>query len=118
MKGSIFTNTTLKFAANTSEDIHTLCRQMGNCDSSFIAGLPRFLFAYYGPNMEKPLKVRFPHTAFDRMPRMSDAEYAELRDMSRKNYGYSQVQENAPPEDHASEDPPSALLRRRTTKKW
>ena len=60
IRDSIYTNTTLKFIAHTSADIHNLCRNMGKTEPDFITTLNQYEFAYFGPNMEKAIKVKLP----------------------------------------------------------
>jgi hypothetical protein len=89
VKGSIYTNTTLKFTAKTSEDIYALCRSMGQTEHEFISTLNRFEFAYFGADMDTAIKVKFPLVEFDKMPQMTKEQYDELRGANRLQYAYT-----------------------------
>jgi aspartyl protease family protein len=88
VKDSILTNTTLKFAANTSAEVHTLARSMGNTDAEFLSGLPLYEFAYHGPGLDTAIRVKFPLVDFDKMPKMTAEQYAVLRDTNSRRYSY------------------------------
>jgi hypothetical protein len=96
VRGSIYTNATLKFAARTSEDIYALCRSMGRTEQDFIQTLPQYEFAYFGPDMDTAIKVKFPLVEFDKMPRMSEQQYQELRAANRERYSYVRSAQNRP----------------------
>jgi hypothetical protein len=105
VRDSMYTNCILKFAARTSADIHNLSRSMGDVD--FLGTLKRYEFAYFGPNLEKSIKVKFPLVEFNHMPKMANEQYYELRRMSRDRYGYTpeaEEQEQSEP-DPQPEDP-------------
>jgi hypothetical protein len=91
VRGSIYTNATLKFAANTSEDILALCRSMGRTTHDFVQTLPQYEFAYFGPSMTEAIKVKFPLVEFDKMPRMAESQYQQMRDENRRKYGYKRT---------------------------
>lgn len=92
VRGSIYTNTTLKFTAETHEDINALSRSMGNCKTDFLSKIPLYQFAYYGPNMPEAIKVEFPLVAFKTWQKMSREEYAMIRDDNRRAYAYDPAQ--------------------------
>jgi hypothetical protein len=57
-------------------------------DPEFLSTLNRFEFAYYGPDMDKAIKVKFPLVEFDKMPQMTEAQYDEMRAENRRKYAY------------------------------
>jgi hypothetical protein len=87
LRNAVFTNCAYKFAAHTNGEIHELARSMATVPD-FIHSLGKHEFAYIGPDMESAGKLKFPLVEFDTMPRMSDAQYAELRQRNRERYGY------------------------------
>lgn len=89
VRHSMYTNMAIKMVANTSADIHNLCRSMGTTDPDFITTLGRFEFAFFGPNMRSAMKVKLPFVDFERAPQMSREEYSALRTMNRRAYAYS-----------------------------
>jgi hypothetical protein len=88
VRGSIYTNTALKFAARTTEDITHLCGSMGLTEPDFVRTLPKYEFAYFGLDMDKAIKAKFPLVEIDRYPRMSDIQYQQLRADNRAKYNY------------------------------
>jgi hypothetical protein len=88
VRGSIYTNTALKFSARSSEDIYALCRSMGNIKAEVLQSLPRFEFAYFGPDMDQAIRVKFPLVEFGKMPQMSSAQYEQIREENRQKYAY------------------------------
>jgi hypothetical protein len=105
VKDSILTNTALKFVANTSAGIADLARAMGNTDTDFLTGLPLYEFAYYGPGMSAPIKVKFPLVDFGKEPKMSTEQYRDLRVANSKRYADGEPPPPpAPPEPEENRD--------------
>jgi hypothetical protein len=106
VRGSIYTNTALKFAAHTSEDIHALCRSMGTTTTDFIGTLAQYEFAFFGPGSDRAMRTKLPLVEFDKMPRMTDDQYREMRANNRKRYHYVRQQQPAPSAPNAPPKPP------------
>jgi len=98
VRGSIYTNTLLKFTAKTNSDINALCRSMGKTEPSFITTLPQYEFAYFGPGMESAIKVKFPLKDFNTFPQMTEQQYQITRERNRKKYTY--VRQTTPQARH------------------
>jgi hypothetical protein len=98
VRHSIYTNTAIKFVARTSADIHNLSRAMGSTEPSFIGTLKQYEFAYFGPDVEAAMRVKFPLVEFDnKMLQMSPAQYESMREDNRRKYAYVPPRVSAPP---------------------
>ena len=62
---------------------------MGSTEPDFLGTINQYEFAYFGPNMQTAIKVKFPLVEFDKMPSMTDAQYRSLRDHNSRAYAYS-----------------------------
>ena len=98
IRNAILSNTSLKFVAKTTGEIHDLCRNLGAVEPEFIYRLKQYEFAYFGPNLDSAIKVKFPKMDFAEMPQMSDGQYAQMRRQIAEKYGYR-------PKDPDPEDP-------------
>jgi hypothetical protein len=94
VRDAVAVNTNLKFAARPATDVPTLARAM-NTDSDFLTSLPAYTFAYRGPGMQDPIRVKFPQVDFGKMPRMSEEQYVELRQENKRRYAYDPEEEAA-----------------------
>jgi hypothetical protein len=111
IRDSIYTNTALKFVAQTSADIHNLCRSMGNTKPEFIGALNEFEFAHSSPTIRTAIKVKFPLVEFDKMPQMSRMQYEALRAANRLRYSYQPKTDTpAAPVPLTSESPVEEIL--------
>jgi hypothetical protein len=99
VRGSIYTNTAMKFAARTTEDINHLCGSMGLTEPDFVRTLPKYEFAYFGPDMNKAIKVKFPLKEFDKFPQMTEEQYQQMRAENRRKYNYVRGQPQAAPSE-------------------
>ena len=85
VRGSIYTNTSTKFSARSSEDIHALCRSM-NCEPEFLSSIAQYEFGYFAPGMNRAIKVKFPLVEFS--DQMTESQYQEMRAANRRKYSY------------------------------
>ena len=107
VKGSLLTNTAIKLASRTTEDIYSLCRSM-NCETSFISDLPAFEFAYAGMGMTKAIRVKFPLVEFTE--KMTESQYQKMRDANRKRYSYVRDQPPQAQEMVRTEEAPATVI--------
>lgn len=105
VRGSIYTNTAMKFAARTTEDINHLCGSMGLTEPDYVRTLPKYEFAYFGPDMGKAIKVKFPLKEFDKYPQMSEEQYQQMRAENRRKYNYIRQPQPAPATNPAAPAP-------------
>ena len=60
VRGSIYTNTALKFTARTTEDINHLCGSMGLTEPDFVKTLPKYEFAFLLLTWRRLSKSKYP----------------------------------------------------------
>lgn len=96
VRHSMYTNMAVKMTANTSADIHNLCRSMGTTDPDFITTLGAYEFAFFGPNMRQAIKVKLPFVDFEHAPHMSREQYQALRMLNRRTYAPGPVEDHSP----------------------
>ncbi|MBR0960895.1 ATP-binding protein [Bradyrhizobium japonicum] len=95
---SLYANTSIKFAGGVSDkDAYALARNM-RCEPSFIAEQGKGSFAAYVRNTTKSaVSLKFKLLHFGANARMSNAEYARVRDGIRAKYAVHYTTLLAPP---------------------
>jgi len=98
--------TAIKFAANLNDsDSHTLAAEM-RCNVDLINNRPPLQFAAHIRGMDEAVPIAVPKLVVENMPRMTDAEFEQIRNDMRARFCSSLEQTGSQPQRAA--DPPPA----------
>jgi hypothetical protein len=95
---SFMANTAIKFASGISADDASALARDYRCEPKDLLSLPRHTWACFVKGMEnKPFPLNDGPSPFDNLPRMTEEEYREFRNMNRVRLTPSRLKSTAEP---------------------